>query len=228
MVLDQCPPSGATRDQAAQALERTLDWAERSIAIRDQLPEEMAVFGILQGGSHQDLRQEGGERLRELPFDGFAVGGVSVGEDRERLFATIPWGARPLPADRPRYLMGVAGFPEFVHAISHGIDLFDCVIPTRNARNGRLFLSSGEPLRIRNQRYADDPGPVDEDCDCETCRGFSRGFLHHLILRRELLGYTLASIHNLRVFHRFLELAREAIRAQEWASFSRRFGSFSS
>ncbi|MFQ5655698.1 MAG: tRNA guanosine(34) transglycosylase Tgt [Planctomycetota bacterium] len=223
MVLDHCPPGDAPRALAEEALERTLKWARRSAEHRDTLRTDspMAVFGILQGGSHEDLRREGAERIAEIPFDGYAIGGVSVGEDRQRLLESIPWGTRGLPVARPRYLMGVAGFEEFTHAIAAGVDLFDCVLPTRNARNGTLFRRRGEPLRIRNERHRADGRPIEEGCDCAACRGFSRGFLHHLFLRRELLGYTLASLHNLRVFHRFLEEARRAITAGRWEGFSR-------
>ena len=225
MVLDHCPPGKVDRDEAVEALERTIRWAHASIEARDGLAtaSPMAVFAISQGGAHEDLRAESAERLRELPFDGFAVGGVSVGEDRDLLLATIPWAARGLPADRPRYLMGVAGFQEFVVAIESGIDLFDCVLPTRNARNGLLYLRTGEEIRLKNHAHATDPGPIDPDCDCATCARFSRGFLHHLIRRKELLGYTLTSIHNLRVFHWFLEEARAAIAAGEWGAFSARY-----
>ncbi|MGE3166116.1 MAG: tRNA guanosine(34) transglycosylase Tgt [Planctomycetota bacterium] len=222
MVLDDCPGPEVDRDGAACALERTLKWARRTAEHREGLrsPDPLAVFGILQGGAFEDLRREGAERLREIPFDGYAIGGVSVGEDRERLLATIPWGARHLPLERPRYLMGVGGLTEFTHAIDAGVDLFDCVIPTRNARNGFLFRRHGDPIRLRNARYRSDPGPIEDGCSCEACARFSRGFLQHLMLRREILYSTLASIHNLHVFYRFLADARAAIRAGTWAAFA--------
>lgn len=225
MVLDDCPGPQVDREGAARALERTLLWARRTADRRESLvtPDPLAVFGILQGGAFEDLRREGAERLREIPFDGYAIGGVSVGEDRERLLATIPWGARHLPVDRPRYLMGVGGFVEFTHAIDHGVDLFDCVIPTRNARNGFLFRRHGDALRLRNAQHRLDPGPIEDGCGCETCARFSRGFLHHLLLRKELLYNTLASIHNLHVFYRFLSDARAAIRGGAWAAFAARY-----
>ncbi|MEM7164954.1 MAG: tRNA guanosine(34) transglycosylase Tgt [Planctomycetota bacterium] len=228
MVLDDCPPPGVDRAGARKALERTLKWAERSVRHRESSAvgdSPMAVFGILQGGAFEDLRQEGAERLRELPFDGYAIGGVSVGESRDVLLQTIPWGARHLPVDRPRYLMGVAGFTEFVHAIDNGVDLFDCVLPTRNARNGYLFRRNAPPVRIKNQRYRDDDRPIEEGCDCSTCQRYSRGFLRHLRLSREILFMTLASIHNLRVFYGFLDDAREAIRNGSWGAFRDRFWS---
>lgn len=223
MVLDHCPPPGIDYEGAARALERTQLWAERSVRHREEMKtfDPMAVFGILQGGVYENLRKEGAERLCELPFDGFAIGGVSVGEDRETLLATIPISARGLPEDRPRYLMGVGGLQEFTVAIEAGIDLFDCVIPTRNARNATLFLSDGTALRMRNSAHKDDRGPIEEGCDCPACAGFSRGFLHHLYLRKEMLAYTLGSLHNLRVFHRFLESAREAVKSGRWGEFRR-------
>ena len=221
MILDHCPPANIDRSSAEEALERTMKWIRRAARYRQELrtPEPMAVFGIQQGGAFEDLRQQAGRELAELPFDGFAVGGVSVGEDRDVLFETIPWGARALPPEKPRYLMGVGGLPEFTHAVSAGIDLFDCVIPTRNARNGNLFLRGGGVLRIKNSSHKTDTRPIEEGCDCPTCQNYSRAFLHHLVLRREFLGYTLTSLHNLRVFLRYLEEVREAIRESRWAEF---------
>ncbi|MFN0060182.1 MAG: tRNA guanosine(34) transglycosylase Tgt [Planctomycetota bacterium] len=226
MVLDHCPAPTANAAELRVATERTLLWAGRSARTRESLnaPASMAVFAIQQGGADANLRDECADRLLEIdaagvPFDGFAVGGVSVGEDRARLLATIPISTRKLPVDRPRYLMGVSGFQEYVRAIDAGVDLFDCVLPTRNARNGYLFCRSGEVVRIKNSRYQADPAPIEASCDCRACRGFSRGFLHHLLRNRELVAYTLASIHNLRVFHRFLEDARAAIRAGTWGDF---------
>ncbi len=226
LVLDDCIPAGAGRDAAAAALARTVRWARRSAECRSRLRRDspMAVFGISQGGPFEDLRAESAETLSALPFDGFAVGGVSVGEDRDLLLATIPLGTAGLPADRPRYLMGVGGRAEFTRAIECGVDLFDCVLPTRNARNGQLLQFAGDPVRIKNSRYREDAGALEEGCDCDACARFSRGFLHHLFQRRELLGYTLASIHNLRVFHRILEEARAAIRSARWPEFARRAG----
>ncbi len=233
MVLDHCPSSKDAVDEIRSAVDRTLLWARESARAREldgvRGPDRLALFAIQQGGASEETRAECTARLldidrAETPFDGFAIGGVSVGEDRDQLLATIPWGAAGLPAERPRYLMGVSGFQEYVHAIDCGIDLFDCVLPTRNARNGTLFNSAGEVLRVRNQRFESDVEVIEPGCDCFTCQsGFSRGFLHHLCRRSELNFYTLASIHNLRVFHRFLEEARAAIRADAWADYARRW-----
>ncbi len=222
MVLDDCLPAGSERRSAERALDRTLAWAERSARHRERhlIGAPMALFGISQGCAFEDLRERSARRLAEMPFDGFAVGGVSVGEDRALLLATIPWGVRGLPVDRPRYLMGVGGLEEFLCAIEAGVDLFDCVAPTRNARNGRLLTRSGEPVRIRNRRWARTTGPIEEGCDCATCERFSLGYLHHLYNRKEILAATLGSLHNLRVFHRFLEEARIAIERGEWRAFA--------
>ncbi len=221
MVLDHCAAPTGDESEARVALERTMSWAIRSVEHRARIEpaRPMAVFGIVQGGTFEALRREAVERLRELPFDGYAVGGVSVGEARETMLRTIPWGAEGLPVDRPRYLMGVGGFEEFRVAVECGIDIFDCVVPTRNARGGSLFRLTGGPLRIRNRAHASDPSPIEEGCDCLACTGFSRGFLHHLYRRKEMLGTTLGTIHNLRVFHRFLERARQAIAEGEWGRF---------
>ncbi|MEE2890148.1 MAG: tRNA guanosine(34) transglycosylase Tgt [Planctomycetota bacterium] len=221
MVLDHCPPAGIDEDTSGQCLARTERWALRSIEHRQRLElfEPMAVFGILQGGTYQELRREGAERLTDMPFDGYAVGGVSVGEDRDSMFQVISDAGRSLPVDRPRYLMGVGGLEEFLVAIESGIDLFDCVIPTRNARNGTIFLSTGGTLNIRNSIHRRDGGPLEPGCDCPACATFSRGTLHHLYNRREMLAYTLGSMHNLRVFHRFLETARKALLEHCWSQF---------
>ncbi len=221
MVLDHCPPAGIDVDSTQQSLARTERWALRSVEHRQRLElyEPMAVFGILQGGIYQELRQEGAERLTDMPFDGYAIGGVSVGEDRESMFQVIADAGRFLPTDRPRYLMGVGGLEEFLVGIESGIDLFDCVIPTRNARNGTIFLSDGGTLNIRNAIHRRDRNPLETDCDCPACLTFSRGTLHHLYNRREMLAYTLGSLHNLRVFHRFLETARKALLEHSWSQF---------
>ena len=225
MILDECPAGGVSRDEVARAVVRTHRWALRASEHRQRLDlkEPMAVFGIMQGGTHEDLRRESAEQLLELPFDAYAVGGVSVGEGREALLSTIGMSAPLLPFDRPRYLMGVGGLEEFIVAVDRGIDMFDCVIPTRNARNGSLFLSDGTHLNMKNARHRQDSGPIEEGCDCLACRRFSRGTLHHLYQRKEILAYTLGSLHNIRVFHRFLENAREAILRGDWQSFRDQF-----
>jgi len=221
MVLDHCAPGSVGLGEARAALERTMSWAERTVRHREKVTSvsPLAVFGIVQGGIHESLRREASERIAELPFDGYAVGGVSVGEERDVMLRSIPWGTHALPVDRPRYLMGVGGFEEFRVAVECGIDMFDCVIPTRNARGAYLFRLTGGPIRIRNSVHKRDTGPLEEGCDCLACRHYSRGFIHHLYLRKEMLGYTLGSIHNLRVFHRFLERARAAIAAGTWERF---------
>ncbi|OUU25043.1 MAG: tRNA guanosine(34) transglycosylase Tgt [Planctomycetia bacterium TMED53] len=225
MILDECPAGGVSKDEVARAVVRTHRWALRAHEHRQRLElfEPMAVFGIMQGGTFEDLRRESAQQLLEIPFDAYAVGGVSVGEGREALLSTIGLSAPMLPFDRPRYLMGVGGLEEFIIAVDRGIDLFDCVIPTRNARNASLFLSDGGSLNMKNARHKQDSGPIEEGCDCLACTQYSRGTLHHLYQRKEILAYTLGSIHNLRVFHRFLENARKAILEGTWDAFRDQF-----
>jgi len=225
MILDECPAGGVSKDEVAKAVVRTHRWALRAHEHRQRLElfEPMAVFGIMQGGTHEDLRRESAQQLLELPFDAYAVGGVSVGEGRDALLSTIGVSAPMLPFDRPRYLMGVGGLEEFVVAVDQGIDMFDCVIPTRNARNASLFLSDGSSLNMKNARHKQDAGPIEEGCDCYACQKYSRGTLHHLYQRKEILAYTLGSLHNIRVFHRFLEKARKAIISGDWSRFRDQF-----
>lgn len=221
MILDECPAGGVSRDEVAKAVVRTHRWALRAHEHRSRLDlfEPMAVFGIMQGGVHEDLRKESAQQLLEIPFDAYAVGGVSVGEGRDALLSTIGLSAPLLPFDRPRYLMGVGGLEEFMIAVDQGIDMFDCVIPTRNARNASLFLGDGSSLNMKNARHKQDPNPVEEDCECLACTRYSRGTLHHLYQRKEILAYTLGSIHNLSVFHRFLRKARTAVLDGVWEDF---------
>ena len=221
MILDECPAGGVSRDEVAKAVVRTHRWALRAHEHRSRLDlfEPMAVFGIMQGGVHEDLRKESAQQLLEIPFDAYAVGGVSVGEGRDALLSTIGLSAPLLPFDRPRYLMGVGGLEEFMIAVDRGIDMFDCVIPTRNARNASLFLGDGSSLNMKNARHKQDPNPVEEDCECLACTRYSRGTLHHLYQRKEILAYTLGSIHNLSVFHRFLRKARTAVLDGVWEDF---------
>jgi len=203
MVLDECAPAGATHGEAAGAARRTLDWARRS----RQVPTHpgQAMFGIVQGAVYADLRRQQARDLVDLGFTGYAVGGLSVGEERSVTMAIAADTVDALPADHPRYLMGV-GFPEdLVQFVGMGYDLFDCVLPTRNGRNGMLFTSAGR-LNIRLARYARDERPADARCRCYVCRTFSRAYLRHLATCNEMLGAQLASLHNL---HFYLDLMRE-------------------
>ena len=209
MVLDECLPWPCDEPTAERALERTLVWAERSLAAR-RAPERTALFGIAQGGVHRPLRERAARRLGELPFDGFAIGGVAVGEPEAERKAVVEWTAPLLPEDRPRYLMGVGTPADLLHAVAQGVDLFDCVLPARNGRHGLLFTRSGL-LRIKNARYRNDPLPVDPDCLCPTCARLSRAFLHHLVQAGEITAAVLATVHNIRFFLDFMGEIRKAI-----------------
>ncbi len=220
MVLDECPPWPVSEEVAAAALARTLRWAERAIAARTT--DATALFGIVQGSSFRHLREASVAALAALPFDGYAIGGVSVGEPAAPRRAAIEWTAPGLPEDRPRYLMGVGTIPDMLHAISHGVDLFDCVLPARNGRHGMLYARQGV-VRIQNARYRDDPAPVDPECGCPVCSRLSRAFLHHLFRAGELSASVYGTIHNLRVFLDFMREAREAIAAFRVADLPRKW-----
>jgi queuine tRNA-ribosyltransferase len=214
MVLDECPPYPAERGAVEAAAARTATWAERSLVARRE--RHGALFGIVQGGVHRDLREAAAARICGMGFDGHAIGGVSVGEPAAERRAVVEWTAPLLPDDRPRYLMGVGTPADLLHAVEHGVDLFDCVLPTRNARHGVLFTRSGL-LRIKNAAFRDDPRPVDEACGCPACRSVSRAFLHHLVKAGELTGAVLATLHNLRLYLDFMAQLRQALEAGELA-----------
>ncbi len=208
MVLDECPPWPVEREQASAAWQRTLSWARRS---RDAWPEGPgSLFGIVQGSVFPDLRSQAVADLTELDFDGYAIGGVSVGEPKDLRRRVVEVTTPQLPESKPRYLMGLGTPRDLLHAVLQGTDLFDCVLPSRNARHGVLFTHRGL-LRIKNSRYRSDPRPVDEDCDCPTCRTVSRAFLRHLIRCGELTGAVLATQHNIRFYLDFVAQLREAI-----------------
>lgn len=215
MVLDECPPWPVSEEQAADAWKRTLGWARRSAETQNQSgaqqgPRPAALFGIAQGSVYPRLRERAATELAALPFDGFAIGGVSVGEPPEQRRAVVEWTAPALPEDRPRYLMGV-GLPEDLHhAVRRGVDLFDCVLPARNARHGNLFTREGV-LRIKNARFRDDPRPPDAECRCPLCRRGSRALIHHLIRSGEITGKVLATLHNLTHYLDLMADLRQAI-----------------
>jgi len=210
MAFDECPPSDAPRETIEAAMARTTRWARRCLAVEP--PAGQLRFGIGQGGVHLDLRRAHLAELSALPFDGFALGGLGVGEAPEIMHAVIDAVAGEMPADRPRYLMGV-GTPEDIwQAIGAGIDMFDCVMPTRNARNGQLFVRAGR-LNISNAQHRDDRRPVEEGCPCECCASYSRAYLAHLYHAKELLYYRLATVHNLEHYLSLARRAREAIAA---------------
>jgi len=215
MVLDECPALPATREQVQQAVERTTLWARRS---REAYRGPGVPFGIVQGGPYADLRERSARALLELDFPGYAIGGVSVGEPAELIPGTVRRTAELLPADRPRYLMGVGRPVDLLRAVAVGVDLFDCVMPTRNARNGTLFTSRGR-VRIKRSQYQRDPRPLDAECGCETCRNYSRAYLRHLFLSGEILASRLNTIHNLSFYLGLMRAMREAIAEDRFASF---------
>jgi queuine tRNA-ribosyltransferase len=208
MCLDHCPALPASKEDIAAAVGRTVRWAARCQAARSR--SDQALYGILQGGAHADLRAECAEALTALGFDGYAVGGVSVGEDREQVRAALEVSTHRLPADRPRYLMGVGRPQDILDAVATGIDLFDCVLPTRNGRNATCLTDQG-PVKLRNAAHRFDPRPVEPGCGCLACHNFSRAYLRHLFLAHEMLGPTLASIHNVAYLQRLTLRVREAI-----------------
>jgi queuine tRNA-ribosyltransferase len=217
MQLDVCAPGGSPRADLVQAVERTTRWAERCLAAR---APGQGVFGIVQGGTDVELRLEHGETLAKLPFDGLALGGFSVGEPIPDMYRALALIGPKLPADRPRYLMGVGTPTDILTAVLHGIDMFDCVIPTRNARNGQLFTWQGK-IVIKNARYRDDPRPLEEDCACAACRaGYSRAYLRHLYLAGEILVLRLLSQHNLHFYARLMSELRAAVARDDFAAWS--------
>ena len=218
MIFDECTPYPASEQEARESMECSLRWAERSK--RAHGDNSAALFGIVQGGMYPTLRRVSVEGLLEIGFDGYAIGGLSVGEsesEREKILdATCPL----LPEDRPRYLMGVGRPEDLVAAVARGVDMFDCVMPTRNARNGYLFTSRGI-VKIRNARHERDTGPVDPDCDCYTCQRFSRAYLKHLNKCNEILGHRLATIHNLHYYQQLMRQMRQAIEAGNFGELAR-------
>jgi queuine tRNA-ribosyltransferase len=222
MVFDECTTYPASRDEAAESMRLSLRWAARCKQAHAGNPN--ALFGIVQGGMFEDLRQESLDALTGIGFDGYAIGGLSVGEPKEEMRRIEAHIAPRLPAERPRYLMGVGTPEDIVEAVGNGVDMFDCVLPTRNARNGWLFTRYGD-VKIRNARHRADPQPLDEGCDCYACRNFSRAYLHHLQRSNEILGARLNTIHNLRYYFTLLADLREAIAAGTLPAYVERFRS---
>lgn len=224
MCLDHCIAYGETRDAVTGALERTHRWAMRCKEAHGQSDASswQALFGIVQGGVFPELRSESAEYITSLDFDGYAVGGLAVGEDKGSMYEVTDQVAGHLPEDKPRYLMGVGSPEDLLECVSRGIDMFDCALPTRVARNGAIFTREGR-VDITNRRFKEVGGPVEDGCDCYTCGLFSTGFLHHLFKSKELLGLRLASIHNLRFVIRLMESSRKAIIEDSFESFKNGF-----
>ncbi len=216
MIFDECTPYPATYEEAKTSMELSLRWAKRS---KDEHGDsESALFGIVQGGMYPDLREVSLKGLEEISFDGYAIGGLSVGEPKEDMVNILDTTAYKLPEQKPRYLMGVGKPEDIVEAVRRGIDMFDCVMPTRNARNGHLFVTDGV-VKIRNARHKDDTSTLDPECDCYTCKNYSRAYLHHLDKCNEILGARLNTIHNLRYYQRLMQGLRDAIEADQLDAF---------
>lgn len=220
MSLDECTSYPVSHEEALQSMQLTTRWARRCKDAKKRV--DQALYGIVQGGVFNDLRMESANRLAEIGFDGYAVGGLSVGEGHEDMCRVLEETLPLLPEDKTRYLMGV-GMPEdIVESVARGVDMFDCVLPTRNARNGMLFTSSGK-LVIKNAQYADDPLPVEEDCPCYTCRNFSRAYLRHLYMAKEILSSRLNAIHNISYYMNLMSEIRKAINENRFLEFKREF-----
>lgn len=216
MIFDECTPYPATERQAKDSMELSLRWAQRSKDAHEGNPA--ALFGIVQGGMYESLRDYSLEGLTDIGFDGYAIGGLSVGEPKEDMIRILDHLPPKMPEDKPRYLMGVGRPEDIVEAVRRGVDMFDCVMPTRNARNGYLFTSTGI-VKIRNARHRHDTSPLDERCDCYTCKNFSRSYLHHLDKCGEMLGSQLNTIHNLRFYQNLMAGLRGAIEAGTLSDF---------
>jgi len=216
MCLDECPPHDVEFGRMREAVDRTTAWAARC---RDaQLRDDQALFGIVQGGTNQKLRERSVEGLLPLDFPGYAVGGLSVGEAPEEMYKTLDYTVPGLPTDRPRYLMGVGTPRDLLESVSRGIDMFDCVMPTRNGRNAMAFTSDG-PVKMRNAAHLEDDRPLDAECDCLACSRYSRGYLRHLFIAKEMLGPILLSLHNIAFYQRLMRELRVAILAGEVREF---------
>nr|WP_155655363.1 tRNA guanosine(34) transglycosylase Tgt [Aliivibrio fischeri] len=222
MIFDECTPYPATHDEARISMERSIRWAERSRNEFDRQENPNALFGIVQGGVYEDLRDVSVEALTKIGFDGYAVGGLAVGEPKEDMHRILEHTCPQLPEDKPRYLMGVGKPEDLVEGVRRGIDMFDCVMPTRNARNGHLFVTGGV-IKIRNAKHKTDTTPLDPECDCYTCQNYSKSYLHHLDRCNEILGARLNTIHNLRYYQRIMASIRKALEEDRFEQFVEEF-----
>ena len=222
MVLDECLAYPATRETTERSLARTLTWAERCRAAHARGADGQALFGIVQGGADDDLRARAAAATVALDFDGYAIGGMAVGEPKPRMYELTELVARALPTERPRYLMGVGKPEDLVESVARGVDMFDCVLPTRNARNGQAFTSTGT-VTIKQAQWTRDPAPLDAGCACYTCRHFSRAYLRHLYVAEELLAYRLLTLHNVHFYLGLMAAMRDAIAARAFGAFRARF-----
>ena len=221
MCFDECTPFPATPEQAASSMRLSMRWAKRCREAFRERPG-YRLFGIMQGGIHRELRKESADALRTIGFDGYAIGGLAIGEGQQEMFRILDFAPDFLPADAPRYLMGVGRPEDIVGAVARGIDMFDCVMPTRSGRTGEAFTRRGE-LNMRNARHAGDPKPIDEACTCPACRGYSRGYIHHLVKSQEILGAMLLTWHNLHYYQSIMAGLRGAIETGGLMDFIARF-----
>jgi queuine tRNA-ribosyltransferase len=225
MAFDECPPNGVDAKRAEASMERSMRWAARSRAGFDageEHAERSALFGIQQGSLDEKLRARSAAALTEIGFDGYAIGGLAVGEGQAAMFGVLDYAPGQLPADKPRYLMGVGKPDDLVGAVARGVDMFDCVLPTRSGRNGQAFTWDG-PVNIRNARHAEDQGPLDPSCDCPVCTTWSRAYLHHLVRSGEMLGAMLMTQHNLHFYQALMQAMRDAIATGTFVAFQSDF-----
>ena len=222
MQLDECPPHPAKREYLARSLEMSLRWGKRCKEARNKKPDGCALFGIMQGGMYEDLRRISAAGLINEGYDGYAMGGLSVGEPKEKMTEVLSYAPNLLPAEKPRYLMGVGRPEDLVMAVESGVDMFDCVMPTRNARNGQVFTRRGA-FNIKRQENRESDQPIDPHCGCETCQHYSRAYLRHLYVSKEILGHRLMTQHNLFFYLDLMENMRQAIRQDRFATFKNSF-----
>jgi queuine tRNA-ribosyltransferase len=220
MTLDDCPSYGGSHDEISVSNNRTIKWADDFIKAHDR--DTQNVFGIIQGGVFQDLREKCAQSLTEMDFDGFGIGGLCIGEPKELMHEVIQWTTQLLPKEKPRYLMGVGSPEDMLEAISNGVDIFDSVFPTRNARHNTVYTRKGK-INLGKEKYRSELGPIDEGCGCYTCRKFSLSYVNHLLREYEYFGMRLASIHNLYFLVNLMREARKAIRAEEFLDFKKDF-----
>ena len=225
MAFDECPRADRLRDEIAASMEMSMRWARRSRDGFDaggEHAQRSALFGIQQGALDEELRRISADKLTDIGFDGYAIGGLAVGEGQEAMFATLDFAPGQLPTERPRYLMGVGKPDDLVGAVERGVDMFDCVLPSRSGRNGQAFTWNG-PVNLRNARFAEDEEPLDSRCTCDTCGTYSRAYLHHLVKSQEILGAMLMTEHNIAFYQQLMQAMRDAIAEARFAQFARDF-----
>ena len=220
MSFDECPPYPVTYDYMKQSVERTLRWAKRGKAVHSNVNQ--SLFGIVQGGEFEDLRKYSALETVKMDFDGYSIGGTSVGEDKETMYRMIDYAIKYLPEDKPRYLMGVGDPIDLLEGVERGIDMFDCVLPTRLARHSNAFTRNGK-INIRNSRYKEDFTPIDNNCDCYACKNYTKAYIRHLMVCEETFGSTLLSIHNIRFLIKMMEEIRIAIKTESFESYKEEF-----